>query len=139
MASRRYKPGESGCPDKQFTAGNPHRWPSGISGNPAGVSKLRANFERAFTEALVSTGSAEEVALLLWKAARKGEAWAIQSLCQRFAPETRSLRIIQEDNHEQIDYSKLSDDQLEALDAILRQASVEPPPAISGEGSPATV
>src|SRR5260370_1164862 len=115
----RFKPGISG----NETA----KWKPGQSGNPAGVSRLRADFELAFTEALITAGNAEEAAQLLWAAARSKEPWAIQELCRRFAPETRSLRLVREVNHDGIDYSKLTDQQIEQLDAILEQASLQPP------------
>ena len=58
----KFKPGVSG----NETA----RWGPGQSGNPAGKSKGRARFEEAFNEALITQGSAEEAAQLLWQAAR---------------------------------------------------------------------
>jgi hypothetical protein len=39
----------------------------GRSGNPAGKSKGRARFEEAFNEALITQGSSEEAAQLLWQ------------------------------------------------------------------------
>jgi hypothetical protein len=124
----RFKPGISG----NETA----KWKPGQSGNPAGVSRLRADFEEAFTEALITAGNAEEAAQLLWAAARSKEPWAIQELCRRFAPETGSLRLVHEVNNDAIDYTKLSDQQIEQLDAILEQASRQPPTSESRE-SPA--
>lgn len=122
----KFKPGASGCPEKQFKPGNPHRWLPGVSGNPAGIPQTRVNFERAFNAALLSQGSPEEAAQLLWEAARNGEAWAIQNLCQRFAPQTHSLRLVHEVNNDGIDYSKLTDEQLQQIDTILEQAGVQP-------------
>ena len=110
----KFRPGTSGCPEKQFMAGNRHRWPSGVSGNPAGVSRARLNFERQFHEALVNEGSVGEAAELLWKAARNGEAWAIQNLCQRFAPQAANLHVTHEVGDDGIDDSKLTDQQLES-------------------------
>jgi len=75
----RFKAGISGCPEKQFKPGNSHRWQPGMSGNPAGIPQSRLEFERAFNAALLREGSPEEAAQLLWKAARAGEAWAIQT------------------------------------------------------------
>src|SRR5712692_9668413 len=95
------------------------KWKPGQSGNPAGKSKRRVQFEEAFNEALITEGGPEEAAKLLWEAARKGEAWAIQNLCQRFAPQTQSLHLVHEVNNEAIDHSKLTDEQLDQLDAIL--------------------
>ena len=55
----RFKPGVSG---NEAT-----KWLPGQSGNPA---KRRTQFEEAFTEALITHGSPEEAAILLWRAAR---------------------------------------------------------------------
>jgi hypothetical protein len=125
----KFRPGTSGCPEKQFMAGNRHRWPSGVSGNPAGVSRARLNFERQFHEALVNEGSVGEAAELLWKAARNGEAWAIQNLCQRFAPQAANLHVTHEVGDDGIDYSKLTDQQLEQLEAILERARDQTDPS----------
>jgi len=121
----RFKPGISGNQTTQ--------WKPGQSGNPVGISKLRVDFERVFTEALVSQGTPDEAAQLLWAAARKGEPWAIRALCERFAPETHSLQILQEQNDEQLDYSKLSDEELNQLDALLLRASHQPTVSASRE------
>jgi hypothetical protein len=114
----RFKPGTSGNPDT--------KWRPGQSGNPAGKSKVRLQFEENFNQALISQGSPEEAAQLLWEAARKGEAWAIQELCRRFSPEPHSLRLIHEADNDEPDYSKLTDQELEQLEAILRGAQAQP-------------
>jgi Family of unknown function (DUF5681) len=123
----RFKPGISG----NETA----KWKPGQSGNPAGKSKRRAQFEEAFNEALITEGSPEEAVKLLWEIARKGEPWAIQELCRRFAPQTESLRMIHEVNDETIDYSKLTDEQIHQLEVLLAQSCVQPTSVESGEGS----
>ena len=130
----KFKPGVSGCPANQFKPGNRHRWMPGMSGNPAGIPQTRLTFEQAFNTALLTQGSPEEAAMLLWKAARNGEPWAIQNLCQRYAPQTQSLRLVHEVNNDTIDYSKLTNEQLEQLDAILEQACAQPVPREGGEG-----
>jgi len=129
----KFKPGHSGNPETMFKLGNSNRWVPGVSGNPTGKSRYRACFEEAFNEALVTEGSPEEAAKLLWEAARAREAWAIQSLCQRFAPQAQSLRLIQDDNDE-IDYSKFTDKQIEQFDAILKQTGTQPLALERGEG-----
>lgn len=130
----KYTPGVSGCPEQQFKPGNSHRWPAGVSGNPAGKSKRRSQFEDVFNEALITQGSAQEAAQLLWEAARNKEPWAIQELVRRFAPQTQSLHLIHETNDEQFDYGKLTDEQLDQLDTILDQARAQPPGGEEGEG-----
>jgi hypothetical protein len=117
-----------------FQPGNKHRWIAGVSGNPTGKSRYRAQFDEAFNQALITQGSAEEAAKLLWEAARAGEAWAVQNLCQRFAPQTQNLRLTHEVNHDEIDYAKLTDGQLEQLDALLEQAAVQSAATKGGEG-----
>src|ERR1017187_7922015 len=67
-------------------------------------------------------------------AARGKEPWAIQEVCRRFAPQTQSLHLIQEVHDDKFDYSKLTYDQLQQLDAILEQAGAEPPSPENGEG-----
>jgi len=131
-----FKPGQSGNQETTFKPGNRHCWVPGVSGNPAGKSSYRAQFEEAFNEALIEEGSPQEAAKLLWEAARTKEPWAIQSICQRFAPQTQSLRLVQETNDDGIDYSRLTDQQLEQLDALLQQAAGKPVPLGGGEGSP---
>src|ERR1700719_4554296 len=95
------------------------------SGNPAGKSKRRAQFEETFNEALITEGSPEEAAKLLWEAARGKEPWAIQELCRRFAPQTPSLQLIHEVENGTLDYSKLTDEQIKQLEAIMDQACVQ--------------
>src|SRR5215467_12254140 len=128
----KYKPGQSGNPATRFKQGNPYRWTAGVSGNPNGKSKYRMQFEHAFNEALITQGSPEEAAQLLWEAARAKEPWAIQSICQRFAPQTQSLRLTHEVTNEQLDYSQLSDEQLEQLDRLLDQARDQSPATEGG-------
>jgi len=130
-----FKPGRSGSPKTRFQPGNPHRWEPGVSGNPVGKSRHRAQFEESFNEALITEVGPEEAAKLLWEAARAKEPWAIQSLCQRFAPQTQNLHLVHERSEDGIDYSKLTDQQIEQLEAILDQTAPESPPADCGEGS----
>ena len=119
----RFRPGVSG----NETA----KWKPGQSGNPAGTSKRRAQFEETFNEALITQGSPEEAAKLLWEAARSKEPWAIQELCRRFAPQTQSLQLIHEVEHGTFDYRKLTDEQIQQLEAIMEQACAQP---VSPEG-----
>ena len=113
-----YKPGVSGSQATQ--------WRPGQSGNPAGKSKRRAQFEETFTEALLTEGGAQEAAKLLWEAARAKEPWAIQEICRRFAPETASVRMIHEVEDGKLDYSKLTDEQLQQLEAIFDAVGLQP-------------
>ena len=119
----RFKPGVSG----NETA----KWRPGQSGNPTGKSRRRAEFEESFNEALITEGSPEEAAKLLWEAARSKEPWAIQELCRRFAPQTQSLQLI----HGRYDYSKLTDEQIQQIESIMEQACAQPLPLEGGESS----
>jgi hypothetical protein len=134
----KFRPGQSGNPATQFKAGNPHRWGPGISGNAAGKSKYRARFEEGFNDALITEGSPEEAARLLWEAARAKEPWAIQNICQRFAPQTQSLKLTHEVNNDSVDYSRLTNEQLEQLDSLLEQALLQPRAPEGGDGPPPT-
>ena len=97
----RFKPGVSG---NEVAKRKP-----GQSGNLSGKSRVRAQFEEAFNDALITADSPEEAAQLLWEAARCKEPWAIQELCRRFAPQTQSLQLNHEAEHG-FDYSKLTDE-----------------------------
>src|SRR5713226_868682 len=123
----RFKPGSSG--------NEAAKWKPGQSGNPAGKSKRRMQFEEAFNEALLAEGGPEEAARLLWEAARSKEPWAIQELCRRFAPPTQSLHLIHEDDDDELDYTKLTDDDIRLLEALHEKAVVQPSSIESGEGT----
>ena len=122
----KFKPGVSG--------NQAAKWRPGQSGNPAGKSKRRLQFEETFNEALITEGSPEEAAELLWQAARGKEPWAIQELCRRFAPQTQSLQLIHEVEHGGFDYSKLTDEQIQRIEAIMEQAGAQPISLEGGEG-----
>jgi hypothetical protein len=127
--------GVCGCPEKKLKPGHPHRFPAGVSGNPAGTSKRRAEFERSFYEALMGQGSPEEVSKLLWEAARKHEPWAVQLLLQKIAPQDSKLKLeISKGQDEALDYRKLSDEQIQQLEAILERAGIQPREIADGEG-----
>ena len=127
MKQTRFKPGRSG--------NEAAKWRPGQSGNPAGKSKRRALFEDVFNEALITKGSPEEAAQLLWEAARGKEPWAIQELCRRFAPLTQSFQLLHEVHDDKYDYSKLTDEQLRQLDAILDTAGAHPLSIECGESA----
>ena len=110
------------------------KWKPGQSGNLAGKSKQRVQFEEAFNEALITQGGPEEAARLLWEAARSKEPWAIQELCRRFAPQTQSLHLIHEADNDRLEYSKFTDDQLQQLQSICEQAGAQPLSLAEGEG-----
>ena len=123
----------------EITKSDNGKWKPGQSGNPAGKSKRRALFEDAFNEALITQGSPAEAAQLLWEAARAKEPWAIQELCRRFAPQTQSLHLIHEKDDDKFDYSRLTDEQLQQLDALLEQAGAQPDSPERGESTPQPV
>jgi hypothetical protein len=122
----KFKPGQSGNPRTRFKPGNPHRWQPGQSGNPDGIARRRLEFERAFYEALLGQGAAEEAASLLWDAARDREPWAIQVLLQRLAPETKQINVTHGLKDEEFDYEQLSDEELATLAQIAERAKVQP-------------
>ena len=113
-----------------------HRWQPGQSGNPAGSPRARRAFEAALMDALMAEGSPEECARLLWQAAREDKApWAIQTLLQRLAPQTQNFKLIHEREDHAVDYTKLTDAQLQQLESLLEAAGVQPPQIEGGEVS----
>ena len=107
------------------------KWIKGQSGNPKGRPK-RGN---TLAEALREKGSAKELAELAWKAARAGEAWAIQLIFNRLEPVTTQLRLTHEVEHgEQLDYTKLSDAEIEQLENLLERAGSPIAEIEGGEG-----
>lgn len=132
----KFKPGVSGCREKQFKSGNPHRWPPGQSGNPAGIPRSRLKFEQAFYSALIGQGGPEEAASLLWECARAREPWAVQALLQRLAPQTQQIKLTHEvENEQAIDYTRLTGDEIEQLERLLERATT-PVAAIEDGESP---
>jgi hypothetical protein len=86
--------------------------------------RSRLKFEEAFYTALIEQGAPLEAALLLWECARAREPWAIQALLQRLAPETQRMKLTQELEHEAgIDYTRLSDAEIEQLASLLGRAT----------------
>jgi hypothetical protein len=133
---RKFKLGQSGNPQARFKAGNEHRWQPGQSGNPAGKARSRLQFEESFYDSLISQGSAEEAASLLWECARKHEPWAVQALLQRLAPETKQIRLTHgEDDEPTIDYKRLSNEELEQLGRLLERAKIPAGTSENGDGS----
>jgi len=129
--STRFEPGKSGNPSTQ--------WRAGQSGNPSGKPKSRRQFEQALADALTSENPAErakELSDLLWAAARKGEAWAITMLFQRLAPEPLKIKMELTRAENEIDFSRLTDEQLDQLEGIFHQLAASPAGLIeSGEGA----
>ena len=118
-----WQKGTSGCPPAlQRKPGNPWRFQPGASGNPAGTSKRRAEFERAFYEALMGQGTPDEAAKLLWSAARSKEPWAVQLLLQRLAPQESKFKLEVSRGQDEVDFSRLTDAELEAVERILERA-----------------
>jgi hypothetical protein len=98
---------------------------------------MRLEFEEQFYAALLGNGSADEVANLLWDAARQREPWAIQALLQRLAPEAKQINVTHGIQDEPaIEYSRLSEDDLNSLEEILERAKTEPDARQDGESAP---
>jgi hypothetical protein len=99
------------------------------------VPKARADFERAFYQALMQQGSPDEAAALLWASARKHEPWAVQLLLQRIAPETSKVRLEIARGQDEIDFTRLTDAELADLERILESAR-QPARALAGGAVP---
>jgi hypothetical protein len=94
-------------------------------------------FEEGFYTALIEQGAPLEAALLLWECARAREPWAVQALLQRLAPETQRIKLTHEaENEPGIDYTRLSDAEIEQLENLLGRATTPVAPTAGGE-SPA--
>lgn len=133
----KFKPGKSGNPQTRFKPGNQHRWQPRQSGNPAGIARSRLQFEESFYAALLDRGSAEEVASLLWESARKREPWAIQAVLQRLAPESKQIKVTHGlQNETNIDYTRLSGEELDQIQRLLERAGVPTGTGEDGESAP---
>lgn len=116
--------GVCGCPPakRKIVPGHPWRFQPGQSGNPAGIPQRRREFEQSFYAALMGQGAPEEAARLLWESARKKEPWAVQLLLQRIAPESSKVKLEVSRGQDEIDFSRLTDAELEAMERILERA-----------------
>jgi hypothetical protein len=133
--NKKFRPGHSGNPKTMFKPGNPHRWQPGQSGNPSGIARKRWEFEEAFYAALLGLGTPEEAAALLFDSARAREPWAIQLLLQRLAPHTEYIQLTHGvDDAPQIDYSRLSEEELDQLEKLLARATTAVRGDQEGEG-----
>src|ERR1017187_7509956 len=131
----RFKLGQSGNPQSTFKAGNRYRWQPGQSGNPAGIARSRLRFEECFYASLIEQGAAEEAAPLLWGCARKREPWAVQALLQRLAPETKQIKLTHGvDDEPTVDYTRLTDEELDHLERLLERAKTPDGTTENGEG-----
>ena len=114
--------GVCGCPEAKLKPGHPHRFPPGVSGNPSGVGHRRKEFEEAFYAALMGQGTPTEAAKLLWQCARSKEPWAVQLLLQRLAPQENKLKLEVSRGQDEVDFTRLTDAELEAMERILERA-----------------
>jgi hypothetical protein len=93
----------------------------GVSGNPAGISKLRREFEAKFFEALTDPDLAEEALGALRGAIKKGESWALQTYFNRVLP-AQALDVRMEvSRRDEPDFSRLSDAELDQLEQIAQR------------------
>jgi hypothetical protein len=101
----------------------------GQSGNPGGIHRLRREFDAVLADALMGQdpiASAQELATIAWKAARKHESWAVTLLFQRLAPQPLNVRVSRGEDEHALDYSKLTDEELKTLEGIFaRQGLLE--------------
>jgi hypothetical protein len=125
----RWKPGKSGNPGGL--------WKPGQSGNAAGKSKLRVQFQTMFADALLTDDpekASRELSTIVWEAARKHEAWACTLLYSRILPTDFNVRISRgDDEPEQLDYTKLTDEEIEILERLLERATGATPQIEVGE------
>src|SRR5580700_1275769 len=106
-------------------------WGKGRSGNPKGRPKRG----RTFSDALRAKGTADELAEIAWKAAREGEPWAIQMIYNRLEPQPAKLQLTHEvDNGNPIDYSRLTNEEIDQLESLLKRAASTVEEIEHGEG-----
>jgi hypothetical protein len=106
-------------------------WSKGRSGNPKGRPKRG----RTFSDALRGKGTADELAEIAWKAARNGEPWAIQMIYSRLEPQPAQLQLThEEDNGSQLDYSRLTNEEIDQLESLLKRAATPVEEIEYGEG-----
>jgi hypothetical protein len=123
--------------EKSNEHGRKHRYQPGQSGNPGGTPKSRVEFEREFYNALLTRGSPEKAADMLWTAAEAGESWAILALLQRLAPETPALRLAV-DPADGLDFSAFTDEELEWFSRIVeRVRGAQPAGLLEAPAEPA--
>jgi hypothetical protein len=104
------------------------QWRPGQSGNPLGRSKRRRQFDEALADTMATDHpeeAAQELADIVWAAARKGESWAVQLLFQRLSPQPLNVRMEVERRQDEIDFSKFTDAELEQFGRILERIDSE--------------
>jgi hypothetical protein len=127
-----------------FKPGDPRirpHWQPGQSGNPAGRSKRRIEFEQCLADALATEHPEEaagQLADICWQAARKGEAWSVQLLFARLAPVENVLKLKhqREESNDEFDWSKLTDEEFQTVSRILERIEGEPRLLEEGSGPP---
>jgi hypothetical protein len=128
--------GVSGCPERKLKPGDPHCFQPGQSGNPLGVGKLRARFEAWFYSEMSDPAIARDALDALKAALRAREPWAHNIFWTRMLPpDSLNVRVSRGIDHEQFDYAKLTDSELEAMERILERARVPVAQIESGEGA----
>jgi len=130
----RFKPGQSGNPETKFKAGNRFRWQPWPVRQSGGCGPQPVEIRGVFLHLMITQGAAEEAASLLWECARRREPWAVQALLQRLAPETKQIKLTHGmDDETDIDYTRLSNEDLDQLERILERARISTGTSQGGE------
>jgi hypothetical protein len=118
----------------QFQPGNRYRFPRVTSGNLAGVTATQAEFNHLLAEAMRDPARLQKALAALDKSLDAGEAWAAQWWLNRVMPaQPVSLKLSREVD-DGIDWSKLTDAEIEQMERILERASKPVAEIESGEG-----
>jgi hypothetical protein len=126
-SSASFKPGHVG--GGALTGGSPLWRKGGPSPNPTGKSKLRREFEQSFLLALEGTLSPRDLAEILSKAARNGEAFAISKLAELYLPSLRDKAAAEAAETEaglQFDFELLTASERVDLEGLLAKCRKKP-------------
>lgn len=112
------------------------RFQPGQSGNPQGVSRLRKEFESRFYAAMTDESTMTEAMDALRSAIRAAEAWAVNLYFSKMLPPQPLDLRMEVSKRDEIDWTRISDDELEQLERIAARAAAGSSLPALREGTP---